>query len=288
MTGIVQAVLTQVQAMRRARLAMESQPDSVTIHSFGGTQSIEENRGILKGLSDEVLDSSALLWVAEEMVHLVKHAAPSLPDYEFNPGQLPWRDGIVVMGVPIGESEMGASINALQWRMVDDSTCVVALLGPLAGGLGPVSWQVFYAGKTTALGGALGADATVQTHLSLDGGRIELVRFCHALWRMVQQRIAVQRVVPADRAERRRWERENARPLPEVTVIELRRPISRPSEGSSVMPVEWSHRWIVDGHWRNQYHPSTGTHVPTWIAPHVKGPDDKPLIVKQKVHAWVR
>lgn len=44
-------------------------------------------------------------------------------------------------------------------------------------------------------------------------------------------------------------------------------------------PVEWSHRWVVSGHWRNQYIPSSGEHRPIWILPYVKGPEGKPLLV---------
>jgi hypothetical protein len=48
-------------------------------------------------------------------------------------------------------------------------------------------------------------------------------------------------------------------------------------------PVDWSHRWVVSGHWRHQYLPSCGTHRQQWIASHVKGPDDKPLVVRDEV-----
>jgi hypothetical protein len=35
---------------------------------------------------------------------------------------------------------------------------------------------------------------------------------------------------------------------------------------------EFSHRWLVSGHFRNQWYSSEQTHKVIWIAPHVKGP----------------
>jgi len=43
-------------------------------------------------------------------------------------------------------------------------------------------------------------------------------------------------------------------------------------------PVPWSCQWWVSSFWRRQWHPSTKTHKPTWIAPYIKGPPDKDAI----------
>ena len=42
-------------------------------------------------------------------------------------------------------------------------------------------------------------------------------------------------------------------------------------------PIDWSCRWLVRGHWRNQFYPASDDHRTIWIEPHVKGPDDKPM-----------
>lgn len=63
-----------------------------------------------------------------------------------------------------------------------------------------------------------------------------------------------------------------------VSVVLLRaRDSGREATAGEPVDVEWSHRWIVRGHVRQQYYPSLGTNLPLWIHPHVKGPDDKPL-----------
>lgn len=51
---------------------------------------------------------------------------------------------------------------------------------------------------------------------------------------------------------------------------------------------EYSHRFVVRGHWRHQYYPSKGRHELIWIDPFVKGPEHKPLIIKDDVFKLVR
>lgn len=45
-------------------------------------------------------------------------------------------------------------------------------------------------------------------------------------------------------------------------------------------------RWVVEGHWRNQWYPSRETHRPKWIDSYVKGPQDAPLQIRDTVHVW--
>jgi hypothetical protein len=66
-----------------------------------------------------------------------------------------------------------------------------------------------------------------------------------------------------------------------VSVILLRRKSGRGLENTE---VEWSHRWLVRGHWRNQWYSTLKEHRLIYINPHIKGPDDKPLIVHDKVN----
>lgn len=51
----------------------------------------------------------------------------------------------------------------------------------------------------------------------------------------------------------------------------------------------YSHRFIVRGCWRNQaYGPRHSLRRRQWIPPYVKGPADRPLIVKETVRIWRR
>lgn len=72
-----------------------------------------------------------------------------------------------------------------------------------------------------------------------------------------------------------------------ISIILLRRMVElRKGAQGEGEPIEWSCQWWVSGHWRRQWHPSTKTHKPTWIAPYIKGPPDKPL--KDTVRLIVR
>lgn len=109
-----------------------------------------------------------------------------------------------------------------------------------------------------------------------------------ATWTLMQQSLSVSQKIPGDRAERRRCSRAN---LPsDVVVVRLRRH-SQDNDNAEAPPegaVAWSHRWLVNGHWRNQWLPSRAAHRLQWIAGYVKGPAKLPLIVKDRVTAWVR
>jgi hypothetical protein len=76
------------------------------------------------------------------------------------------------------------------------------------------------------------------------------------------------------RAERRAAARAGFE-MRSVVVVRLRRE-RRPHEPLGGT-ANYSHRFLVAGHWRNQWCPSLGVHRQTWISPYVKGPADKPL-----------
>ena len=76
------------------------------------------------------------------------------------------------------------------------------------------------------------------------------------------------------RAERRRLKKQQQHE-PEIRVVTLRRESYPSGKGESA--VDWDWKWLVRGHWRNQWYPSLRDHKPVFVAPYVKGPEDKPL-----------
>lgn len=87
-----------------------------------------------------------------------------------------------------------------------------------------------------------------------------------------------------ERPLRRLHERKTGRSAPLVNVIRLRAEQSSPPNSSSPAvnagdpkSVGWKNRWIVRGHYRNQWFGRTKDHKTIWIPPYVKGPDDKPI-----------
>lgn len=105
-----------------------------------------------------------------------------------------------------------------------------------------------------------------------------------ALLRVMMQTVSDRTREKAPRAAGRRWQREKPNFEPYVTVVRLRRPRQKGSD-SQEHEVEWTKRWLVSGHWRNQWFPSLQMHRQIWISPFVKGPPDKPLVIR-KGHAF--
>ena len=103
----------------------------------------------------------------------------------------------------------------------------------------------------------------------------------------MRQKILVPHRERTSRAERRRASREGREPE-DVFVIRLRATEARVRAAETQGGVEWSRRWIVRGHWRNQWYPSLGINQPKWIGPYIKGPDGKPLLEPEKLFAVTR
>lgn len=115
-------------------------------------------------------------------------------------------------------------------------------------------------------------------------------RLIYTYFLIMSQTLTAKTPERGDRAQKRRQEREN---LPsEVLVIQFRKTRYTSAEGGEERHVSWSHRWIVGGHWRWQPYkdPASGGEIKKriWISPYVKGPEDKPLVMKDKVYVLVR
>lgn len=114
-------------------------------------------------------------------------------------------------------------------------------------------------------------------------------RYLHALFFLLNQTITTSNE-EAVRKTSSRMARHMGIPARVVTIA-LRRHEGSRHEGET--DVQWAHRWVVRGHpaWRRcgADHPyaepyEKGWRVRVWIAPYLKGPDDKPLVQSEKVY----
>lgn len=117
-------------------------------------------------------------------------------------------------------------------------------------------------------------------------------RILYSLWSLMAQQIGKPVSEVASRQYKRRWERQVTPPpnYGDVRVVTLRRlaPGDQGGDQDEEFGREWSHRWVVRGHWRQQWYPSEGVHRLIWIEPFIKGPEHRPLIVKDRVFEVVR
>jgi hypothetical protein len=117
---------------------------------------------------------------------------------------------------------------------------------------------------------------------------IEILKLFATMLSFIQQKIMVPSRFTVSRSTRKRLEKLSEKPETEVNVISLRKVVHKRSGDEGEM-VDWSCRWYVTGHWRNQWYGSTKNYHPIFVNTYIKGPDDKPLKDPgQKLFAVVR
>jgi hypothetical protein len=122
----------------------------------------------------------------------------------------------------------------------------------------------------------------LQELMSTRAERDPAARWLLACWLLMQQSLTSLDQEPVPRQLRKLGARARI-PDQHVTVIDLR---SKPSRGDGESAVEWSHRWLVRGYWRRQRYKVDGEwqEKVIYIHPHVKGPEGKPLVIKDHVY----
>jgi len=284
----------------------------------------EEAARILCQQEYERLTGAQLYAVTAEMTRLAVVAGESLPDFHLEPEDVPAPTGFMVFDEPIGSyitSEGSAPerfpIVAVTWGQYSrpgfrrgalwitfytpvDVDGLERQAAQLAGRplrerertrirslSGPLNWDnealIAYGGDQ---------EARYKPGASHDAKLDEFAPWSQALraaWLLMSQpQIADVEEMEPTRAARRRAQRAGL-DVQAVRVLHLRR-LERDQGGpqDEAASRDYTCRWMVRGHWRQQWYPSRGVHRPIWINPHIKGPDDKPLRTGETVHLWDR
>jgi hypothetical protein len=245
------------------------------------------------GVEIEALRRADLFYVTRDLVELAGTAARSLPSFSYEPTDVPSREGLMWLGrsvQDIDEDGHTFPIAAAGWYTNDSGVLVMTYVvrDEYPPATKHVDQQkvhtnfpaVFPIGCCAVPFGADPGSIAVETRFELPGGTF--LATVKSVWLLMRQPLAEVEHAHYDRATRRRIEREGKEPPP-VRVISLRRPAGSGSAGEGGR--EWLHSWMVRGHWRMQAHGAgRKQHRPVWIAPHVKGPADKPLLGGEKVY----
>lgn len=247
--------------------------------------------------------------VTSDMCKLTEQVVKTMPDEALLASDLPSRAGFVVLNNPQTQQHIDENDDAIEtpihiylWTginvIVDGgdrqnvlftsyTTVGVNFKNPVV--IPPSSPRFVLCGSfMLELGYKINdAFAHVPTtdKLSQENTRAELL-FMRALWVLMRQRLTTTTAHTAPRQMRRRFEREDHNNLwadRQIKVITLRRIEYQSKDDSETQMIDWSHRWVVEGHWRNQWYPSLEQHRLKWIAAYIKGPDDKPLKIKDTV-----
>lgn len=224
----------------------------------------------LLGDLSQIIAMAPTYWVSSNMCRLLEAAASDFPPTYLetvNWDKAVFADrGFVVFNYPIEGPDY--KINTLVWhRDTTGAAMVLVNLSPNMWDEGVADPEMF----------RLDSDMTKDTPPWL------LVALAFLL--LAPQKIALKTARPGARQLRRQGRRRGHDG--EVTVVTLRTPENRLSS-SDEHPIDWDHRWPVLGHWRNQWYPSVQDHKLIWIFPYIKGPEDKPLVIKHRVFKLIR
>ena len=255
-----------------------------------------------------------LYWVSPEMTEVISTLAPSIPDCLPQP---PVPDAFVMFAksIPGTDADTGGEIftSAFLW-----GTITMWQLGPCIAfesyawrdlvhvytSMSPKQqerWREAYPNRLMPTGGSEWPEGTMTTENTLPvagdtpakaavraASVIEDRRMLSTFWALASQRIVVEtKERPYSRQVERQAERKGL-VLPDVRVIRLRESPVRGASSGEGGGREYSHRWLVGSHWRNQWYAREQTHRPKLIEAYVKGPEDKPLKVRETVRALVR
>lgn len=257
------------------------------------------------------LTASELYWVSRDMTQVALDASEDLPTYTpaavlpADYGMLIWDGNMPPLPVtalprqawptgPLGIPQVPlAPVAGITWSHYGGHLHLRALMHteaiPLAEG--------------RALEGTLQIGATLaplpadQPHAPEDvrGDAAGLVAATVATWiMMAQPTVATTRTVTSKHAGagRKKTKKTGGKGRGwEVGVIELRRlqPGRTTDEDDTGQARQYTHRWVVRGHWRNQAHgPGRKLRRPTWVPSYTKGPEGAPLLAREHVHVWRR
>jgi hypothetical protein len=103
----------------------------------------------------------------------------------------------------------------------------------------------------------------------------------------MQQHISVRHQQRPPRPSLRRARRVSF-PETDVIVVRLRRESNGRDPNHEAGTANYSHRFIRNGHWRNQWYPSLKVHRQIYIDRTIVGDESLPLIVKRRAFNWDR
>jgi hypothetical protein len=215
-----------------------------------------------------------LIWVTKDMAELLQAAVESVPtDDPLGADIIPfWENTLVAFAEQIEAGEdvtRPIPVRAITWHMTSNKST----------GKDAVVFFTFDEKANTGLGlweiGTPPVDAIMKAAMPM-----QIIRMTIALWLlMTQPGITDTNAAHVDRAAIRRAHRAGRDPR--VRIVDLRH-----SHGSGTATGRTlSKRFMVRGHWRQQVYGKGRTlRRPTWIAPHIKGPDDAPLDTRPTVY----
>lgn len=107
--------------------------------------------------------------------------------------------------------------------------------------------------------------------------------FLHHLWKMLREDIVVHGQERGTRKHQKAMRRAKMKET-WVTTVHLRHRVYDSEAEGDGRAIDWSHRWYVRGHKRRITDRRTGEVRETWVHGYIKGPPDKPLMMREHLY----
>lgn len=229
---------------------------------------------VLDGLR-EAAPRAEPCYIDGDALPVIEAASSSLTSVALRASDVPWDSGFVYLPTPLVGRVPEGDLVAFSWTVSDslrDYPCLTMMAHTEQRGRLVCARPAF-----------LPLEGEPPEPWDEGDGGIAWVRLAVAFFLLAGQRLFVSSQQEPSRAVRRRARDCEVRT---VRVVRLRH-VDYSGSGDS-RKVEWSHRWLVSGHWRNQWIASEQRHRPTWVSPYVKGPPDRPFVAKRRAFEFTR
>ncbi|MFF0409121.1 hypothetical protein ACFYUY_01630 [Kitasatospora sp. NPDC004745] len=249
------------------------------------------------------LRAAELYWASADMTALAVASGSQLASARWASADRPSPSGLIVFDGGVGNFPMDGvevPIEAVTWGAVDGELGISIWLTRAT-----LDAEVKRRGRFTrlvieqipplvpVLGRSIPVGADPVPFAALDPDLPTLVmQTLAAAWLLMEQPTLTERQAEtADKATARAYGRRQEA-VPQVTLIDLRRtyiPGQREETGTDIAGRRYRHRWVVQGHWRDQpYGPERALRRKQWIPAHLKGPDGAPMLATERVNVWRR
>jgi len=230
-----------------------------------------------------VIESADPYYISSAICELLDSSLDSLPELTLDDVRVPTPAGWVYYALPQRVAELPKSLSHIvgfTWFRDETAPNALELIFYTrdidTGKLIPLTRRSWLAGHTWREKPRLQDLGPLEPHRQeIESSHVNMCRCAAAFLAFIAQPLAVTQRIEVSRSTRKRLQHTGLTLEPLVKVITLRRREYSTRPGSR--PVDWSCRWVVRPHWRNQYYPSRKAHKPKLIPSYIKGPEDKPL-----------
>jgi hypothetical protein len=230
-----------------------------------------------------VLRSGPYWFLTADTLTLLEQAVPSMPEQCLYPSTPMEPSGAALLERRVARPDASVGFDLLIWRTVltpehprFDAILMVSMWGEYGriwlrhGGYGWIYGQ-FPSAPADIVQSDAGPERKVWT-----------CQWLSALWNLsASPGVLAQTPGIVSNAQRKRAERRGSDTAYRRLSVRTTGPRDNSSHSGN---VDWSHRWIVRPHWRQQAcGPGRLERRSIWIQAHVKGPEDKPLDLRPGV-----